>query len=44
MKKLKQKLKQVLEYVRGLKQKLSHDNLFDIAFGALLLAVFGNLN
>jgi len=39
MKKLTQKIKQVLEYIRNLKQKLTHDNLFDISFGALLSCV-----
>ena len=39
MKKLTEKLKQILEYIRNLKQKLTHDNLFDMSFGALLACV-----
>ena len=39
MKKLTEKLKQILEYIRNLKQKLTHDNLFDMSFGALLTCV-----
>ena len=39
MEKITQKIKQVLEYIRNLKQKLTHDNLFDISFGALLACV-----
>ena len=34
--KLLQKIKQLINLVRNLKQKLTHDNWFDIAFGALL--------
>lgn len=33
------KVKNLLNKVRSLKQKLSHDNLFDIAFGAILALI-----
>lgn len=39
MKQLLKQIKKILEYIRNLKQKLTHDNLFDIAFGAILACV-----
>ena len=39
MKQLLKQIKKVLEYIRNLKYKLTHDNLFDISFGALLACV-----
>lgn len=36
---IKQKLLLLISKVRSLKQKLSHDNLFDIAFGAILALI-----
>ena len=32
-------LKQILNWIRNLKQKLTHDNLWDISFGAALACV-----
>ena len=39
MKQLLKQIKKVLEYIRNLKYKLTHDNLFDIAFGAILTCI-----
>ena len=39
MKQLLKQIKTVLEYIRNLKYKLTHDNLFDMSFGALLACV-----
>ena len=39
MKQLLKQIKTVLEYIRNLKYKLTHDNLFDISFGAILACV-----
>lgn len=36
---IKQKLLLLINKVRGIKQKLSHDNLFDISFGAILALI-----
>lgn len=36
---IKQKLLLLINKVRSLKQKLSHDNLFDIAFGTILALI-----
>lgn len=39
MKQIFKKIKQVIDYVRNLKYKLTHDNLFDMSFGAILACV-----
>ena len=39
MKQLLKQIKKVLEYIRNLKYKLTHDNLFDMSFGAILACV-----
>ena len=39
MKQLFKKIKQVIDYVRNLKYKLTHDNLFDMSFGAILACI-----
>ena len=39
MKTLKKKLLFLINKVRSLKQKLSHDNLFDISLGAILALI-----
>lgn len=36
---IKQKLLLLINKVRSIKQKLSHDNLFDISFGAILACI-----
>ena len=39
MKQLFKKIKQAIDYVRNLKYKLTHDNLFNTAFGAMLACI-----
>lgn len=43
-----EKIKEIINKVRSIKQKLSHDNLFDISFGAILaligLTLYKNLD
>ena len=39
MKALTKKIKQALEYIRDLKQKLTYDNLFDVSIGAILACI-----
>lgn len=39
MKQIFKKIKQVIDYVRNLKHKLTHDNLFDMSFGSILACI-----
>lgn len=39
MKQIFKKIKQAIDYVRNLKHKLTHDNLFDMSFGAILACI-----